>query len=303
MTSTELSREILGWFEETPDGTVPAELLSFGEEMHIVHISGGVKFRCAHALTDMFTSMYINRGHIKVTLAKRTVRHDAPMFLDTMDIKAINSIACSPEFNGYIILLGHTFHKETTAEVYSHVNPELFSIHFNAPKTALDTEESESFNRIIEFMSATIRNNSHTFQREILSTGVKLLFYELWDIIIRQYGSRPHTAVNMNWDNICAQFMYLVHTNCHEHHDVRWYANKMCITPEKLTGLLKKTYGRTANVLIDEAIMTEAKVFLRNPNLSIQEISEMLSFADQSTFGKFFKRHSGLSPANYRKGR
>ena len=55
--------------------------------------------------------------------------------------------------------------------------------------------------------------------------------------------------------------------------------------------------------ITDQMAIFEAKVFLRNPDLSIQEISEILSFADQSTFGKFFKRHSGVSPANYRKGK
>jgi AraC-like DNA-binding protein len=43
-----------------------------------------------------------------------------------------------------------------------------------------------------------------------------------------------------------------------------------------------------------------ASRLLREPELSIQEIAEKLSFSDQSSFGKFFKKHTGISPLKYR---
>ena len=193
---------------------------------------------------------------------KETVTDHAPMFIDVLDIKAIDSIVFSHDFIGYIILLNHTFLKEATTEVFRRVGSELSTRHFNNPKTALNNEESENFCKTIEFLSRHIKEKNHTFQREILNTGVKLLFYELWDIETRRNGMKPRSTVNIHWDSITSHFMYLVHTHCHEHHDVTWYANKLCITPEKLTGVLKKLYGKTANVLIDETIMAEAKVFL-----------------------------------------
>ena len=39
---------------------------------------------------------------------------------------------------------------------------------------------------------------------------------------------------------------------------------------------------------------------LRDPELTIQQGAEALSFSDQSSFGKFFKKHTGLSPLKYR---
>jgi AraC-like DNA-binding protein len=47
--------------------------------------------------------------------------------------------------------------------------------------------------------------------------------------------------------------------------------------------------------------MTEAKILLRNPSLSIQQIADQLNFSDQSSFGKFFKKHHRMSPLEYRK--
>ena len=39
---------------------------------------------------------------------------------------------------------------------------------------------------------------------------------------------------------------------------------------------------------------------LRDPELTIQQVAEAMSFSDQSSFGKFFKKHTGLSPLKYR---
>ena len=46
--------------------------------------------------------------------------------------------------------------------------------------------------------------------------------------------------------------------------------------------------------------MEVASRSLRDPELTIQQIAEKLGFADQSSFGKFFKKHAGISPLKYR---
>ncbi len=39
---------------------------------------------------------------------------------------------------------------------------------------------------------------------------------------------------------------------------------------------------------------------LRDPDMTISEIAEELSFSDQSSFGKFFRKHMGIPPLKYR---
>ena len=43
-----------------------------------------------------------------------------------------------------------------------------------------------------------------------------------------------------------------------------------------------------------------AATMLRDPDLTIQQVAEKMSFSDQSSFGKFFKKHTGMSPMKYR---
>ncbi|MDE6551485.1 MAG: helix-turn-helix domain-containing protein, partial [Muribaculaceae bacterium] len=58
--------------------------------------------------------------------------------------------------------------------------------------------------------------------------------------------------------------------------------------------------GRSPKEWINIRVMLEAKVLLRDPSRSIQEISEILGFPNQSFFGTFFKKMKGLSPSAYR---
>ena len=65
--------------------------------------------------------------------------------------------------------------------------------------------------------------------------------------------------------------------------------------------LLREQTGKSANKWIDDAVLMEAKMLLKTPLLSVQQVAEQLHFSDQSTFGKFFKKHIGLSPLEFRR--
>jgi len=52
--------------------------------------------------------------------------------------------------------------------------------------------------------------------------------------------------------------------------------------------------------LIDHTALIEIQMLLRNTDLSVQEIAYQLHFPDQSYLGRFFRKHTGLSPTAYR---
>ena len=56
----------------------------------------------------------------------------------------------------------------------------------------------------------------------------------------------------------------------------------------------------TAKEFIDRAVVLEIKMLLKSSDLSVQEIAYRLHFPDQSYLGRFFKKHTGESPTEYR---
>lgn len=79
------------------------------------------------------------------------------------------------------------------------------------------------------------------------------------------------------------------------------YAELLYITPNHLNALCKDVLGIPAGEVIRNRIVLEAKRLLINLQLTIAEIATRLSFDDNSYFTKFFKKHTGLTPEEFRK--
>jgi AraC family transcriptional activator of pobA len=98
------------------------------------------------------------------------------------------------------------------------------------------------------------------------------------------------------------KFKELLAENFTEHREVHFYAEKLFITAKHLSQIVKNETGKTVSEIINEIVCLEAKVLLQTKALSIAEISVHLNFATATFFGKFFKRNTGISPLEYRKG-
>ena len=101
-------------------------------------------------------------------------------------------------------------------------------------------------------------------------------------------------------EELFKRFIQLVHKHCTTQREVSFYANKLFITPRYLSTVIQNVTNTTAKSIIDKHVILEIKVLLKSTNLSVQEISNQLCFPDQSFFGRYFKKHTGLSPLQYR---
>jgi len=79
------------------------------------------------------------------------------------------------------------------------------------------------------------------------------------------------------------------------------YAALLYITPNYLNALCKDLLAKSAGELIRDRILLEAKRLLINAEQPISEIAAQLNFSDNSHFTKFFKKHVGQTPEEFRK--
>ncbi len=82
--------------------------------------------------------------------------------------------------------------------------------------------------------------------------------------------------------------------------DVRWYAEALAVTPNYLSRVVKRISGKSVIEWINEAIMTDVRTSLIHTDESIKEISARLGFNNPAFFGKYVKKHSGLTPKQLR---
>lgn len=97
------------------------------------------------------------------------------------------------------------------------------------------------------------------------------------------------------------KFVQLVNNYYLEKRSIEEYAELLFITPNHLTQTIKAASGKNALAFINERIMTEARSLIRYTDFTIAEIAWRLNFSDPANFGKFFRRHAGQTPLDYRK--
>lgn len=94
----------------------------------------------------------------------------------------------------------------------------------------------------------------------------------------------------------------LIEENFMRERTVAFYADQLCLTPKYLSVIVKSVCGKTVQQLIFKAIIRRSIYLMKNTDKTIQQIASDLSFPNASSFGTFFKKHTGLSPKNYRMG-
>lgn len=103
---------------------------------------------------------------------------------------------------------------------------------------------------------------------------------------------------------IAHKFMSLARSEAIKQHQVGYYADRLNISQRYLNKIVwRHTRGRTPKQIIDSHLIAEVKVRLMDASLSITQVAQMFNFPDQSALSRFFRRHTGLSPHQYRTSR
>lgn len=84
---------------------------------------------------------------------------------------------------------------------------------------------------------------------------------------------------------------------------IRFYAEKLAMTADRLNDHVKRATGVTAGHLIRQRVLTEAKRQLVFTNQPIHEVAYDLAFSDPSHFTRFFRKQTGTTPQMFREGR
>lgn len=247
---------------------------------------------------DAFSIFLVRSGEVDVTIDNTTYHLSDNFLLDIMDLHVIRGMHFSSDFQGYHLIIERNLFGEIMLN--SRRMPAAYiASRLSRPVLKLSEEDGELLENCFHRIEQNIDRTKHAWQRDLVLNELRGFCLEMNNIIYQ--ANREQVNLNpSNKDLLLFLFIQLLNNHCKEEHSVTFYARELCITPEYLSRILKSFSGKTVNKWIAEALMREAEIYLRNPDFTIQQISDMLNFSDQSSFGKFFKKHKGVSPLQYR---
>lgn len=144
------------------------------------------------------------------------------------------------------------------------------------------------------------RERNVLFLEDIVRSIIFTLLLESASIIAEQY-SKENKNHSREINTLFCKFTQLVQENVIAHKDVQFYADQLFITNKYLIHLVKKATKKTPHVIIDEYLLKEAYVLLGYSEKTIVQIALDLGFNSSSSFGRFFKKYTSISPQQYRK--
>ena len=178
----------------------------------------------------------------------------------------------------------------------------LFLKFVENPTLALTPEESRSMRGMIAQIERETRGPETHFSFDIVSGLIAATIYKVGDTMYHYLAEHPEGQNNSHnrAEEYFKQFTHLLGEHFREERSVGFYARQLCITPKYLTTLIKRISGQSVSEWIDNYVILEAKTLLKYSTMSIQEIAYCLNFPNQSFFGSYFKRNTGMSPSQYK---
>lgn len=256
----------------------------------------------SHARLNALALFLVLEGEADLTVDHMPYKLIKGSFLTLMPSHTLRMIHVDEDFRGYLIAVSSSFmndyglfrQKNTSMLRYMEIRKN--------PCAVFEPSEAEVVRDQMLMVRSKIRQKDHYFYKEIMQNALAGLMLELGNIFSAKKEFTASPALSRKED-LLEQFLKLLFENCREQHGVAYYAERLFITPQYLSLILKTLTGKSANKWIDDALIMEARVLLKAPQATVQQVADLLHFSDQSTFGKFFKKHMGVSPMEYRKSR
>lgn len=170
------------------------------------------------------------------------------------------------------------------------------------PILALNTEEMNLMSRYFELIHFnTIDNPDGIYVRSITRCLLAAVAYQMIQCMRARTRNLEQVEPGSRRSNYVRDFLQLVHTHHRTERGVAFYASKLFISPKYLSLIIKQSTGRSAAEWIDQYVILEAKNLLRFSGKNVQQIAYELNFSNQSSFGKYFKHLTGMSPTEFQR--
>lgn len=281
------------FIEQLAIGALPNDFITVDEDLALIPFTSEnyrnrrqEPKRLNHALIAVTTA-----GHCNIKVNIKEYELEAPMLLTLMPGQIIEFGEASINFEGYAIALSKRFIDIVNLPGWQQQYMNIY----NNPVRELSPEIQGAMKVFFSILYHAAEDSENPFRLQVIENLIRVFYYgglsKFHNLKDMQQGQK---------NSIVERFIELVRQHYREERQIGFYADKLCITPKYLSKLVKENTGRSAGEWIENHVILDARAMLQSSDMTIQQIAASLNFPNQSFFGKYFKRATGLSPKQYR---
>lgn len=168
------------------------------------------------------------------------------------------------------------------------------------PVSHMEPDMMEESLMIYNEIKKKLSNPDYRFKEEVAKSYIQIMLCNFFDRFVQKNETTEEQAPKSRKEELFKNFIKLVKDNYLNHRSITFYADKLCVSPKYLSSVVHKVSEKYATDWINQYVILEAKSMLRMEDTNIKDVSNHLNFANQSFFAKFFKKHTGYTPKEYK---
>lgn len=246
---------------------------------------------------DFFMFVNHTHGSVKAKIDMEEYIVDGPynvVHIAPGQILSLENV--SADFDAHVIIMSKRFIESLMVFTNGSV-PLRIGAFRSSPIEHYDVEEDMTFEFIYRAVRNCLKDRNNPYRLQVVQHIIMALFYSSERMREVEEAEGPRS----NADVLSKEFLTQVKEHFRRERQLKFYADKLCITPRYLSRVVKESTGSSAAEWIERCVVLEARALLKSTNMTIQQISDELNFPSQTFFGKYFKRRVGMSPKEYRR--
>lgn len=281
------------FIEQVSLGNLPEEKVAVGEELSLFSFKHFIDELEANEPRQLQRAAIVlcSSGSCRIKINLEELEVKAPQLITLMPGQILELLSDVESMDGYVISLSKKFIDKVNLPGWQHQYMKMY----NNPISDIDQDMHTSLRIFYAMLYRAAANDRNPFRLQIIENLISVFYYGGVSSI-----ETPKETDLKYKNHIVANFLELVQQHYREQRLIQFYAGKLCITPKYLSKLVKEHTGRAAADWIEQHVILEARAMLQSSDMSIQQIATSLNFPNQSFFGKYFKRATGVSPKQYR---
>ncbi|BDD04752.1 helix-turn-helix domain-containing protein [Aureibacter tunicatorum] len=157
----------------------------------------------------------------------------------------------------------------------------------------------DDINAIFESMHKVYQSDDLNYKFKAFYHWLCIMLIHIEQIQLSQTLNQTNEETNDSHTQII-KLMELIEAHYKSEFKVEFYAESMFLTLKALSKICKDYYKTSPKALINERRILEIKRLLRGTDRSVKSIAFELNFDEPTNMFKFFKKHVGITPNEFR---
>ena len=209
----------------------------------------------------------------------------------------VHAFEVHPAVDGFLILFTEDFLLKNLIHSDTLSFCRLYNYPLYAPVLQAEQIGESAFDNIVAEIYAEFYSSDNFAREEILRLLLQLLLTK----VAREQQLLISQKTTSSSISIFSTFRDLIERRFRQTRNANEYAQMMDISYKHLNEICKMVAGNTAKGFIDAFLILETKRRLVVSDISIKELAYQLGFKEQTNFAKFFRKHTGQSPTQFRR--